>query len=243
MKPVPFAQYLASRQAAEPARESPVEKAPLTWPQAVKIAEAAERPRASPLLRKVERDATEDKAAHSQRIEQGRLIAFENGREAARKELDEERARMRDEIAAAVAKERRAWVEQQGDILFAAQAKAQQEFETRCAQSVANILRPFMSHLAIARVTEALVESLDALFAARTQALFEIAGPADLLDALRHKYAERDASIVFRPDDSIDVRVRVDDTIVETQLGAWLTALGAISEETRRDSDGSAADE
>jgi hypothetical protein len=187
-------------------------------------------------LRKVEAEAPDDKAAHSRRIEQGRLIAFEDGRQAERKELAEERARMREQLAAEVARERTRWAEEEAERLLLAHRDALADFETRCAQAVANILRPFLTELAIARVTDALVENLDALFAARAQTLFDISGPADLLDALRRKYADRDASIVFRPDESIDVRVRVDDTIIETRLGVWMEALGALPREARAES-------
>ena len=102
---------------------------------------------------------------------------------------------------------------------------------------MANILRPFTTTLVIGRVTELLVQNLDVLFASRSQSVFEISGPADLLDALREKFSDRDAAIVYKPNDRIDVRVRVDDTIIETQLGAWMKALGAMPQELERAQD------
>ena len=131
-------------------------------------------------------------------------------------------------LAAEVAQERKKWAEEEAALLAAAHRAAFEDFETRCAQAVANILRPFLIPLAIGRVTGALVENLETLFASRTRALFEISGPADLLDALREKFADRDAAIAFKPEETIDVRVRLDDTIIETQLEAWMTALGAL---------------
>jgi hypothetical protein len=185
------------------------------------------------LLPQAEAEMPEIRPSTSQRIEQGRLLAFEDGREAARRELEDERTRMRDALAAEVAQERKKWAEEEAVLLASAHRAAFDDFETRCAQAVANILRPFMSPLAIGRVTEALVENLEALFASRTQALFEISGPPDLLEALREKFVDRDASIAFKPEDTIDVRVRLDDTIIETQLGAWMTALGALPRESQ----------
>ncbi len=135
---------------------------------------------------------------------------------------------MRERLDAEIAKARAAWVEEEGSRLASAHRAAIEAFETQCAQAVANILRPFLSNLVIGRVTDALVENLEVLFAARTRALFEVSGPADMLDALREKFAAHDAAVEFRPDDSIDIRVRVDDTIIETQLGAWMKALGAL---------------
>ncbi len=131
-------------------------------------------------------------------------------------------------LAAEVAQERKKWAEEEAALLAAAHRAAFEDFETRCAQAVANILRPFLIPLAIGRVTGALVENLETLFASRTRALFEISGPADLLEALREKFADRDAAIAFKPEETIDVRVRLDDTVIETQLEAWMTALGAL---------------
>jgi hypothetical protein len=227
MKPVPFAEFLA-RQQQEAGPQALKET--LRWPPAPRKTEA--RPRVSPLLPQVE-EKPDLRPSNSQRIEQGRLLAFEDGREAARRELDDERARMRDALAAEVAQEREKWAEEEAVRLAGAHRAALEDFEARCAQAVANILRPFMIPLAIGRVTGALVENLELLFASRTQALFEISGPADLLDALQEKFADRDASVAFKPEETIDVRVRLDDTIIETQLQAWMTALGALPQEAQ----------
>jgi hypothetical protein len=229
MKPVPFAEFLARREqsAAPPGHYAAPVKEPLRWPPAPRKVDAAPR-RVSPLLPQAEAEKSDVRPSTSQRIEQGRLLAFEDGREAARRELEDERAQLRETLAAEVAQERKKWADEEAELLVKAHRAAFDDFETRCAQAVANILRPFMIPLAIGRVTEALVENLEALFASRTRALFEISGPADLLEALQGKFADRDASIIFKPEDTIDVRVRLEDTIIETQLGAWMTALGAL---------------
>jgi hypothetical protein len=232
MKPVPFAEFLARQQTAAP----PTVKEPLSWPPAHRKTDAV-RPRVSPLLREVE-EKPDLRPSTSERIEQGRLRAFEDGREAARTELEDERAKMRETLAAQVAQERKKWVEEEAQLLASAHRAAFDDFETRCAQAVANILRPFMIPLAISRVTEALVENLEALFTSRSRALFEISGPADLLDALREKFAGRDACFAFKHEAAIDVRVRHEDTIIETQLGAWVTALGALPQEAQGAQDG-----
>jgi hypothetical protein len=224
MKPVPFAQYLARQQQAETRRaESPA------WPPRGKAEGQQEPPRKSPLLRQVEKEKPEARPDPARRLEQAHLMAFEEGRGAARKELDDERARLREALDAEIAKARAAWAAEEGARLVEAHRAAFDAFETRCAQAVAGILRPFLVQRTIARVTDALVENLEALFAARAPGLFEISGPPDLLDAIRLKFAAGAARMEFKPDESIDVRVRVEDTIIETQLGPWLNALGALS--------------
>ncbi len=227
MKATPFAQYLA-RQEGGAARAA---IAPVAWPQhEAKEAETLERRRNSPLLRRLEaeKDRSEPKSGASQRLEQGRLHAFEEGRASARKELEEERARMRADFDAEIAKARAGWAAEEGEKFAAAHRAAIKSFETRCAQLVADILRPFLSRLAIGRVTDSLVENLEILFSTRNQSVFEISGPEDILDALRQRLAESGAAIAYKPNEEIDIRVCVDDTIIETQLGAWMTALGDL---------------
>jgi hypothetical protein len=241
MKPVPFAQYLERQQKAPSGEPSE----PLAWPKRGAKPDAAEAPRNSPLLRRVEAERAEARAQAAQRsehaaqrsehgpqrLEQSRLLAFEEGRESARRELEDERAKIREAVEAEVARARTKWLAEQGDILAAAHRAAFDSFETRCAQAVANILRPFATHLLIGRVTEALVENLEVLFAGASHASFEISGPAELLDALREKFASRDIAVLYRPNERIDVRVAAGDTIIETQLGAWMRALGALPRE------------
>jgi hypothetical protein len=226
MKPVPFAQYLERQQKA-PAPEA---SEPLAWPKRGRNPEGAEAPRRSPLLRQVEAERAEAKAQSPLRLEQGRLLAFEEGRESARRELEEERANMRQAIEAEVNEARAKWRAEEGESLAGAHRAAFDAFETRCAQAVASILRPFTTQWLIGRVTEALVENLEVLFAGGGQALFEISGPAELLDVLREKFAARGGAVTWRPNEQIDVRVAAGDTIIETQLGAWMEALGVLSQ-------------
>jgi len=235
MKPVPFAEYLARQQSAAPEpTASPV------WPPPRKRTPDEQAARVSPLLRKKEAPALapspslapppEPGAAPlpSPKLEQSMLKAFEEGREAARREFAEERARLENSMALDVARERVKWAREEGQRLAEAHRAAIADFETRCAQAVANILRPFLTQAVIARVTESLVQNIEVLLASRRRSLFEISGPQDLLDALKEKFAEQQASIAYSLNDGLDVRVRVDETIIETQLGAWMQALGAL---------------
>ena len=228
MKPVPFAEYMARKQQASAAAETPAETRP--WPPRAKPGSAPAGPsRKSPLLRPVERQAADPGVESARRMELEHLRAFDEGREAARKELDAERRRLREGMDAAIAKARAQWALEEGERLAQAHRAAFDAFEQRCAQAVANILRPFLVRRGVLRVTEALVENLETLFEARVESPFEISGPADLLAALEEKFSARMARMMFSPDDSIDVRVRVEDTIIETQLEPWLQALGALA--------------
>ncbi|MCW2274974.1 hypothetical protein GJ654_10590 [Rhodoblastus acidophilus] len=231
MKPVPFAEYLARQQSS-----SVVETAPsLPWPPPRKRTADEQAARVSPLLRRKEPapDVVADEprttaAAASPKLEQSMLKAFEEGREAARREWAEERARLESSRTLEFARERAKWQQEEGQRLVEAHRAAIADFETRCAQAVANILKPFLTQAVIARVTDSLVQNIEVLFSSRRRSLFEISGPQDLLDALKEKFADQQASIAYSLSDGLDVRVRVDDTVIETQLGAWMQALGAL---------------
>jgi hypothetical protein len=227
MKPTPFAQYLARQQQAGPRAETPA-----AWPPKSRPGAAPAAARTSPLLRPNEKPEPQPKRDVALRQEEADLAAHrkahEDGREAARAELEQERGRLRAEFDAKIAAARAAWAAEEGGRLMEAHRAAIDSFEARCAQAVAGILRPFLVQETIARVTEGLVETLEALFAARAPGLFEISGPPDLLDALKEKFEAGAARMEFRPDPSIDVRVRVEDTLIETQLGPWMKALGAL---------------
>jgi Skp family chaperone for outer membrane proteins len=232
MKPVPFAEYLARHKAAP----APAPESKPSWPPPRQHTPDEKPASLSPLLRKTEvqrvqalREVREDEARAAPKLEQSLLKAFEDGRAAMRREWDEERARLKEEIAEQVAREREHWAQTEGERLLAAHRAAMTEFETRCAQAVANILRPFLTQAVIARVTESLVQNIEVLITSRRRAMFEISGPQDLIEALKQKFSDRPASITYSLTDGVDVRVRVDETIIETQLGAWMQALGALS--------------
>ena len=234
MKPVPFAEFMARKQQAAPSAGKPAESRP--WPPRASLAAApAEPARKSPLLRRAEKSDGAASADAARRLELDHLRAFDEGRDAARKELDIERRRLRGDMDGEIAAARAQWAAEEGERLAQAHRAAFDLFERNCAQAVANILRPFLVQREIARVTDALVENLEALFEARVQSAFEISGPPDLLAALEERFSTCKTRMIFTPDDSIDVRVRVEDTTIETQLEPWLRALGVLA--------GSGADE
>lgn len=234
MKTAPFADYLARKQQADTRRAEPSAEAPV-WPPRARPENAPVAPaRQSPLLRQVEKTPRDsDGGETTRRLEQAHLKAFEEGRESARQELSEERSRFRAAVEAELTTARAAWAAEEGARLAEAHRAAIESFETRCAQAVADILRPFLAQEAIARVTGALVDTLETLLAGRPQSLFEISGPPDLLEALREKFSASGAHVALKPNESIDVRVRVEDTVIETQLEPWLKALGALPRDDR----------
>ena len=100
--------------------------------------------------------------------------------------------------------------------------------ETRIAESVARVLRPFLVAELRGQAIDALEESIGVLL--RTdQAIIEISGAADLLDVLQSRVGAAMA-IAWSPNSGADVRVVADQTVIESRIEAWARRIGATAE-------------
>ena len=115
--------------------------------------------------------------------------------------------------------------EDEGDRLLAAHRAAMPDF--KCAlpeRSPPSCGRPTQRR---SRVTEHACRTSRSC-SRRANAPCSSPVPQDRIQALKQKFSDRPASISYALSDGVDVRVRVDDTVIETQLGAWMQALGAL---------------
>ena len=92
--------------------------------------------------------------------------------------------------------------------------------------SLSSVLKPIALD---ARRRQTVLELADAvhMLIGDGQALsIRVSGPADLLEALEEALGKRKAFIVCEPDpDMVEVRIECDQTVVETRLMGWRTAL------------------
>ncbi|MET3414849.1 hypothetical protein [Methylobacterium sp. 1030] len=132
--------------------------------------------------------------------------------------------------AAAGAAERNRWVEDEAAVLGAAFAEQIQALEARLARSTARVLLPFLAEglrREALREVEALVSPLTEEGRCTTLTL---SGPEDLVSALAARLGVAPNALVIRFDAGPDVRVQVDDTVIETRLQAWGERLGTLIE-------------
>ena len=125
--------------------------------------------------------------------------------------------------------ERRRWTEEESDRLARQLAAALQEIEAGLVSSIARILVPFAAESIRRAALDELTETLAALLAGDGCRL-TVGGPADLIEALRTRLGPRAQSIEFHPADALDIRASTGETVVETQIGAWLGRLSAAIE-------------
>lgn len=128
-----------------------------------------------------------------------------------------------------LAEERRLWTETESDRLAGEIRQAMQALEEGIAASVARILLPFVSESVRRRALDELSETLTALLTGGVRTLV-VNGPLDLVEPLKAKLGPYAQAVEFRPADGPDIVARSRDTVVETQIGAWLDRLAAAAE-------------
>jgi hypothetical protein len=169
-------------------------------------------------------------AEHLQQLDAAREDARAEGYETAHREIAEEFARRlqthQEELAAA----RRDYLEQASDSLLAGLHAGLAEIEARLADGLGNVLLPFVVDRLRRQMVADLLDAVTTLIASREAVAIKIAGPADLVEMLRGKLAQAEARIDFEVNDAIDVSVRAEQTVIETQLATWIARLGAEME-------------
>jgi hypothetical protein len=213
MKPIPIAQYLNQfgRVESNGGDRHPAERFP----------------RESVLLKPKVVSAPIDMEA---RIEE----ALERGRQ-------EGLAAARAESAAALAQQRGQLTERESAARLAWQANEYAQFaekmdmaigalEERLAQSVARILKPFLIEEQVKKVTQALSENLSRILSKDAPPVLKITGPEALLTLLRDKLSSHPVEVEYAPANGLDVIVEANQTILKTQLQAWIDHIQTLGE-------------
>ena len=122
---------------------------------------------------------------------------------------------------------------------------AVKEMEDGICRSVADVLAPFMAETVRRRAVADLAATLSRMVTEHRPANLKVEGPGDLLDALKRALADFPLPIDYAAIpaltydalgnhdegnlDAIEVRVRLDERVIETQIGPWLERLrGAV---------------
>jgi hypothetical protein len=164
----------------------------------------------------------ETKTNPLERIAEVEAKAFEEGKAAAQEEwsrkLDEQRAYYEKQLSI----ERLTWASREADRLTEQLSTAVQEVGTRIADTAAELLKPFLTTVGHQRAIGDLVKAIETILMKDEAITLEIAGPEDLLQLLREKLSGKNMALLFTPAEGPEVRVVAGQTILETQLGAWV---------------------
>ncbi len=119
------------------------------------------------------------------------------------------------------------WVRDEGESLARSLLAAIKSTEDAISDAVAQLLRPILSEAAFEETILSLRDALQTLLASKKGLQLEISGSPDLIDRL-HSFLPETAPVVVVQGEGSFVRVTGGDTVIETQLAAWMRTIGTI---------------
>jgi hypothetical protein len=155
------------------------------------------------------------------RIAEAHAEGFEKGRAAALAALEPKLAEQAAQFQRQLAQERAAWAARDGDKLAGALAAGLEALEARIADAVTRILAPFLEARLCHQAVAELRAELDVLLAREPEIGLSIAGPEDLLEALRSRLSDQRCSVTYVTSQACDVSVGAGQTLLQTRLAAW----------------------
>jgi hypothetical protein len=158
--------------------------------------------------------------------EEGRTEGAEAAQTEAAAHLDQVRRDFQEELAA----ERQRWLQEEATALKEELASAVQQMKDGLAECVARILRPFITESLRRQMIDELVEHLGSIAASHDAVGIKISGSSDLIAVLQEQLSELPIAIDYEQNDSLDVRVIADETLIETRLQAWIDLISAKME-------------
>ncbi|MCJ2044537.1 hypothetical protein MKK58_08345 [Methylobacterium sp. J-078] len=156
------------------------------------------------------------RAAEARGLERGREL----GRAEAAAETASVLACMQADYDARLAEMRQAWCVDEGDRLASGFADALQALGAGLTDRVGHLLVPVLTEALRRQAVDELARSL-ARILGDARAPVRVSGPADLLEAVAGKLGPFEASLDLVVADTAEVTAQADQTVIETQLGAW----------------------
>ena len=153
--------------------------------------------------------------------QRGKDEGFASARSLFETELDEARRRHEQAIESARAE----WTRETADKLANQVSAAFQTVESLIAESVSRLLRPVFLTAVREDAIRSLASCLAKLRSGDSGRLISITGPQALLEELRKRLPESEAALEFLPSQAADIRVIAGQTIIDTQIQSWVSAL------------------
>jgi hypothetical protein len=158
---------------------------------------------------------------------------YEEGRSEARAQAEAEVAALRADFGVQLEQTMSKFSDRLGDNLAAQLASQIERLFAAMADQVALALHPIMRHVLTETSIREIAESLRTLTQEGGAITVEISGPQELVDRVWRRYGESQAlrggvampEVRFVIDDAIDVRARVNDTVIESRLMEWVARI------------------
>jgi hypothetical protein len=117
--------------------------------------------------------------------------------------------------------ERQSWAAEESDKLSSALTEALAQLQDMLANAVDAILRPFLLDTLRHQMVDELAHNVHILLTSENPVI-EISGSADLIADLRAKLSSETAVIDYKPNSSSDVRIVAHQTVIQSQMQAWI---------------------
>ncbi|KMO43155.1 hypothetical protein VQ02_00740 [Methylobacterium variabile] len=145
----------------------------------------------------------------------------------AREEAEAARLRAAEAAEARLAEARRHWSEAEAEALADGFAAALRALDASLTERIARLLVPVLTDALRRQAVAELSGALTRLLAEPQAASVRVSGPEDLLAALAARLGPLAASVTFTAAETAEVQVSADQTVIDTQLGAWTRLLAA----------------
>lgn len=165
--------------------------------------------------------------SRAEQIEEAYQRGLAEGRAAAQLEHDTKAAEDKIRYGIRMSAERQVWVREQGTVLADRIAEGYRELEHGLAETVSQILEPFLISVLRQRAVSSFTEQLKVLLADRAMPVLRINAPADLIEAIKSKIGNAAVSIEYVTTDNPEIHVIADQTVIETQIQAWIDRIRA----------------
>lgn len=212
MRPIPIAQYLNQQGRGVSAARAPVfEAAPQLQ------AQPQPQPRSMPSAAELEAQ-----------IDQAFAKARQEGLASARIELEAALAKDKAERDERELADRLSFRATEYAKLSNRIGEGLKEIESRIADSVARILKPYVNELQQRQIEQALIDQIKSLLSAGSPDIIKITGPKEKLDLMAQKLAPYAVSVDYAVQEGVDVKVVAQHSVFETQMSDFMTALNAL---------------
>ncbi|MGE7413364.1 hypothetical protein [Methylobacterium tarhaniae] len=150
----------------------------------------------------------------------------------AREEAEIARLRAAEAAERRLAEARRHWSEAEAEALADGFAAALRALDATLSDRIARLLVPVLTDALRRQAVAELSGALARLLAEPQAATIRVSGPDDLLAALAARLGPLAASVSFTAAETAEVQVSADQTVIDTQLGAWTRLIAAAVAET-----------
>ncbi len=167
-----------------------------------------------------------DEDAVSEKFSELYAKGLADGREAAQREAEDAKTALEEQRAEALADIETRYADTADTIVRMVQTSLE-DLRHLVADSVADILRPFLLDAVADRSVQALLDALDRVMREPETPLIEIQGPEQLVEAIAQRVRQKNLAVACSAGDPVDVKLRIGRSTLELQLTEWVAALHA----------------